>query len=72
MTQEQIKYDEITFAVDVWISTGYTFYVQASTAMEARDKVQHGDVSIDYTRLQAECTWDFGHVDVSDVYEVKV
>lgn len=56
-----------TYTVNAWISTGYTFNVQAESAEEAIEKVESGQVSIDYADLAQHAEWDFGDIYESDV-----
>ena len=56
-----------TYAVNAWISTGYTFNVQAESAEQAIEKIESGEVSIDYTDLAQHAEWDFGDIGLHDV-----
>jgi len=58
--------------VPVMLSGMYDFRVYAPTAEEARDMVVDGVVTIDYERLELWTGWDYGDVDVSDVYTEDV
>lgn len=64
-----------TFEVDAWISTGYTFIVQAESAEEARQKVKDGEITIDYDKLASDANgsyWDLGDIHLDYVHEVEV
>lgn len=59
-----------TYEVDAWISTGYTFTIKASSAEEARKKVENGEVIIDYKKLSVDAYWDLGDVHLDSVREI--
>lgn len=59
------------YKVNAWISTGYTFIVEANNAEEAKQKVKDGEIKIDYDKLSKECYWDFGDIHLDDVIEIE-
>lgn len=59
-----------TYEVNAWISTVYSFIVEADSPEEARQKVRDGEVLIDVNKLSLDCYWDMGDICSDDVIEL--